>query len=107
MGTGTYGQTHPTVINCGFKPKMVLVYSGNGIYKPDEYTSNGVWEGNPSTFGCPMIGWVENVSLYLFYQTNYRIEWIQKNTGLSWYTNYDAERQNNLSNTTYSWLAIG
>lgn len=27
MGTGTYGQSNPTVINCGFKPKYVYVYN--------------------------------------------------------------------------------
>ena len=27
VGTGTYGQSNPTVINCGFKPKYVYVYN--------------------------------------------------------------------------------
>lgn len=31
MGTGTYGQSNPIVINCGFKPKMMLVFKGYGI----------------------------------------------------------------------------
>lgn len=27
MGTGTYGQSNPTVINCGFKPKRMVVWA--------------------------------------------------------------------------------
>ena len=25
IGTGTYGQNNPTIINCGFKPKLIII----------------------------------------------------------------------------------
>ena len=39
VGTGTYGQSHPTVINCGFKPKMVFIFAANGSLFRNEYVS--------------------------------------------------------------------
>ena len=32
MGTGTYGQSNPTVINCGFKPKMIIIGSTDNAF---------------------------------------------------------------------------
>ena len=33
VGTGTYGQNHPTVINCGFKPRYIIIWGkgANGL----------------------------------------------------------------------------
>lgn len=35
VGTGTYGQSNPTMINCGFKPKYLYVWTDGNI--PDMY----------------------------------------------------------------------
>lgn len=45
VGTGTYGQNNPTVINCGFKPKIVFIYSqtvvDSGVVTSNSTSKNG------------------------------------------------------------------
>ena len=102
MGTGTYGRSNPTVITCGFKPKMVLIYSINA--------SLGQYGNNPFVYCLGMAGWLENV-VHSSEDERYSMEWTQTNTGLSWYTNrydtYGAQYQNNLSGREYRWIAFG
>ena len=40
MGTGTYGQSNPTVITCGFKPKIVLFFCDTTLFETDKIWSN-------------------------------------------------------------------
>nr|DAO69338.1 MAG TPA: hypothetical protein [Caudoviricetes sp.] len=37
MGTGTYGANNPTVINCGFKPKVVYIFAFAYKYRSPDY----------------------------------------------------------------------
>ena len=103
VGTGTHGKSHPVVINCGFKPKIVLIYSINA--------QAGRYGGNPTIYGLAMCGWVKDVVNSSFDAKSYSIKWTQTDTRLSWYTNrddsYGAEFQNNTSGKKYYWLAIG
>ena len=34
VGTGTYGESNPTVINCGFKPKLLMLSAQSQLYFP-------------------------------------------------------------------------
>lgn len=39
MGTGTYGQNNPTIINCGFNPKQIFFYIVAPLISDDGYIS--------------------------------------------------------------------
>lgn len=37
IGTGTYGQNSPTIINCGFKPKLIFISADQKIKKLNQF----------------------------------------------------------------------
>ena len=102
VGNGTSGRNNPTVITCGFKPKIVLIYNINA---PSSQYGN-----NPAVYCLGMAGWLENV-VHSPTDDRYSMEWTQTNTGLSWYTTrddvYAEQYQNNLSGRKYYWIAFG
>ena len=103
VGTGTWGKSHPVVINCGFKPKIVLIYNINA-----QAESHGT---NPAIHGLTMFGWVQDVVNSSLDGMSLSIKWTQTDTGLSWYSNSTdssgAESQNNTSGKKYYWIALG
>lgn len=102
VGNGTSGLNNPTVITCGFKPKIVLIYNINDPV--------GKYGSEPAVYCLGMAGWLENV-VHSTFGDRYSMEWTQTNTGLSWYTNrddvYGPTYQNNLSGREYRWIALG
>lgn len=106
MGTGTYGQSNPTVINCGFKPKMVVFilskFDATTIQNSRSLGSiEFCWGGN-------LTGWIAGVqSLNL---SNYKnLFFSQTDTGLQFYCDGQdsAGDQNNASGQTYYYIAFG
>lgn len=90
-GTGTYGKSNPNTIVCGFEPKLFVVCKENAN---TSYSGGSVWvRGVPTGLGGDTQVSPENLT------------WGED--GLSWYNDYDAERQLNTSDETYYWCAIG
>lgn len=110
VGTGTYGQSHPTVINCGFRPKMVLWYQ-KCMYVSSTMATSG------TIYGAFFAMWADGVvSTYVGNSSAAgmgKMIFSQTDTGLSFYTDFTsqyvnaAQFQNNDYNKTYLWLAIG
>ena len=106
VGTGTYGQSNPTVINCGFKPKMVLFWRG------PQFVQITTMSSEPPVYGINKALWLEGVeeALYSNVTTMY---FTQTSVGLSFYApdpqyvTYHGTYQNNMYNVVYNWLAIG
>ena len=114
IGTGTYGQNHPTVINCGFKPKIVLFYMDKQVVCNPTLASGG----SDFLYGIWYIGWIENIKNSYSSNTGGRwtleIVYTQTEQGLSYYVKMfggesvpTASYQNNVNGYTYLWLAIG
>ena len=40
VGTGTCGASHPTVINCGFKPKIILFFCDTTLISPEKVSES-------------------------------------------------------------------
>lgn len=110
VGTGTYGPENPTVIVCGFRPKMVLFYS-NSYYLFNSAPVNkwGI-KSSIDIYGCNIIGWFEGVdTMTNVYGSTWDVYYTQTDRGLSFYVSgerADEFEQNNISGQTYSWLAI-
>lgn len=102
VGNGKHGKSNPTVITCGFKPKIVFFMSTKN---PNNTSYN-------SPYGATFIGWVYGVARTQM-STSSGMDYVYftaTNTGLSFYTdtsNSPAAKQNNDSNTTYYFVAIG
>ena len=110
MGNGTYGYENPTVIICGFKPKMVLFYSNSySVYSSEPVNQWGV-NSSIAIYGCNIIGWFEGVDIASsIYGSEWNVHYTQTDRGLSFYVSGERVRameQNNTSGQTYSWLAI-
>lgn len=43
VGTGTYGENNPTIINCGFKPKMIIIGTVDTAL-PTDYPYYYLWK---------------------------------------------------------------
>lgn len=102
VGTGTYGPSHPTVIICGFKPKMVLFYLSTST------DTGGTWTSIDYSYAyaAPIVGWLDGVTKAKSGDNNYNV----LDNGLSFYTSAtrnQAKFQNNDDGKTYYWLAIG
>lgn len=110
VGTGTYGYENPTVIVCGFKPKMVLFYSSSYYVRTSEPVNQWGINSSKSIYGCNIIGWFEGVdTMNNAYGSGSYMYYTQTDSGLSFYASGDrvnATEQNNVSGLTYSWLAI-
>ena len=101
VGTGTYGVDNQTVITCGFKPKLVMVF---GDYvNSNRYTGdNGIFWGNS---GFLIISGDIYGYNYFTGQSKAGIEFTD--TGLSLYSTDNANRQLNKTSKTFNWIAVG
>ena len=104
MGTGTYGQSNPTVINCGFKPKVLLVFKEYGIMDSGRSLSNlyGTAENNTDSElfyydGLTRIK-IDSDGEYIFFIT-------ATSNGISYYCQ-DQWKQLNQQFYTYYWFAL-
>lgn len=98
VGTGLYGQSNPTVINCGFKPKILFIYGPNPIYNSAVFGS--------SYIGVNFVGWAEGITdIREGYPSEDMIHFTQLDDGLSFYgVNHS---YNNNEGVTYNYVALG
>ena len=108
VGTGTYGASHPTVITCGFKPKIVMFFS--------EVSTVSAFNKYPNNcYGVPFQGWTEAIQTAESNEGDYRVHYhfTTTETSLSYYItsrydkNLDADHQNNSLGKSYYFVAIG
>lgn len=120
-GTGTYGESNPTVIICGFKPKYVWVM-------PEYRTSTAFFSGSINQKIINMTGSSESTTMLfmdampsdivLSCDTSYNMEIMMKvsftNTGIKFYC-YNGRNGNGANETyqmntrgmTYRYIAFG
>lgn len=120
VGTGTYGKDNPNSISCGFKPKIIKIYScaNTGYYHGnfDYLTERGTLlvDHNLSTIYSAF----SNPSGLGYYDGAVKIEISGSDSGALWYadevkvdpsgdTTDIASIQCNKSDTTYYFVAIG
>lgn len=112
-GTGKFGATSPTVIDCGFKPKFLLCTALTTL----AFSMLDVSSSNRSKFTDTLF-WVEGMSIaYIPAQNGSNkgevpMTITQTDTGISFYVTQGSfqifgNTQLNANNTTYLWLAIG
>lgn len=103
VGTGTYGASHPTVINCGFKPKVVLFIGPEGKTSGEQ----------GYMYGLTFIGWFEGATeVPVSVDSKVRLHFTPTGAGLSFYEDggdgYNGPLfQNNANGGTYKWVALG
>lgn len=101
VGTGTYGANNQTVITCGFKPKLVMVF---GDYVTiSNYTGDiGIFWGNSGFL-------ISSGSIFGYnYFTGRNEAGIEfTDTGLSLYSTDSDDRQLNKASKTFNWIAVG
>lgn len=99
VGTGTYGQSNPTVINCGFKPKMLFIYLLNPTYSTAVLGS--------SYIGVNFVGWAEGITTLksASYPPTDLIHFTQLDDGLSFY-GVDSS-YNNDAGVSYYYVVLG
>ena len=102
VGTGTYGRSNPTVITCGFKPKIVVF-----VFDSAESSTNSNVPGS-SVLGATICGWQYNITTltYGIYPNRKDIHYTQTDSGLLIHAD-EAYAQNNAQRFTYQWVAIG
>ena len=120
VGTGTYGKDNPNIISCGFKPKIIKIYScantGNNHGNFDCLTEIGTLlvDHNLSTIYRAH----SNPAGVGYYDGAVKIEILGSDSGALWYadevkvdptgdTTDIASIQCNKSNITYYFVAIG
>ena len=124
MGTGAYGSSNPTVVNCGFKPKMFLVMENLPSYVDggnSGYLKRGLveYDGNTKDYqkidtGSVMI-FTDQMpnTIQTRFSSNYRyfIHFNFTDNGISYYetgsTYTSGEYQFNYNGRTYIYLAFG
>ena len=96
VGTGTYGSNNPCTLTFDFVPQVIFInpqgnesYRINPITRPIQYIYGLEYQTNSS------------------YQTAFRVSLSYNETTVSWYSTDNASRQQNYSNTTYYYIAIG
>lgn len=105
VGTGTYGESNPTVITCGFKPKMIVFalsrFDATSIQNSESF---GLIE---ACSGGNLIGWIEGVQK--LNAGNYKyLYFSQTDVGLQFYCDANnAAAQNNQASKSYCYIAIG
>lgn len=55
IGTGTYGQNNPTIINCSFKPKQIIIYTIQNFTNYNDYSNQGYVSINGGAFSYKTI----------------------------------------------------
>lgn len=114
MGTGTYEQNNPTVITCGFKPKMVyicLLYTSLGeaevnsanVILLSSYNSESMLFMD--TLTSPFPAYTQRSGTRVL---QYDIYFSFTDNGISFYAN-DAQLQfnNNINRRKYYYIAFG
>lgn len=100
-GTGTIGASNPTTVNCGFKPKMFVIYGYMG--------GRSGYITNPDL--AILIPSVGSNSLQIKASSNTASVTITTSaTGISYYstkTDYSGGEQYNQSGYVYYWVAFG
>ena len=101
VGTGTYGANNQTVITCGFKPKLVMVF-GDYVDISEYSGDSGIFWGNSGFLisGDFVLGYN-----YLTERGEAGIEFT--GTGLSLYSTETPNRQLNTASKTFNWIAVG
>ena len=101
VGTGTYGANNQTVITCGFKPKLVMVF-GDYVSDPKYTGDSGIFWGNSGylILGGSILGYN-----YFTERGEAGIEFTD--TGLSLYSTISDNRQLNTASKTFNWIAVG
>ena len=127
VGTGTYGQNNPTVINCGFRPKMVFIFTPSVVDKSGKnyigknggntqynsslqmYSNNAQQADISETYtnlyalmdnNLPMLIWLTNRS-YGIYDTDYAfLTKIFSDTGILYFVDSYVATSNNVGATT-------
>lgn len=111
VGTGTYGERSPTVINCGFKPKVVFFAISYGkYYQAINYIKYhcDAPSGDVMVYGLQFTGWHEGISVLTSGSYPYTpVNFTATDTGLSFWTTLGVEVQNNKNGVTYYFIAIG
>lgn len=99
VGTGLYGQSNPTVIDCGFKPKILFIYAPNPIHTTTVFGS--------SYFGVNFVGWAEGITdlKVSSYPNESAIHFTQLDDGLSFYGVNSS--YNNNEGVTYCYVVLG
>ena len=101
VGTGAYGANNQTVITCGFKPKLVMVF---GDYvASSRYTGDiGIFWGNSGFL-------ISRGDIFGYnYFTGRGEAGIEfTDTGLSLYSTEIPSRQLNIAFKTFNWIAVG
>ena len=99
VGTGLYGQSNPTVINCGFKPKILFIYCGpNPRYSTQIFGSTYI--------GVNFVGWAEGITaINDGYPIEDLIHFTQLDDGLSFY-GIDHPYNNN-EGVNYNYVVLG
>lgn len=100
VGTGTSGESNPNTLTVGFAPKILIVYSVDGLFGGGAGTDHGWLEG---------FLWTENQIRYKAYEGGY-CPISLTGTTFSWYsTHYQfaIQAQQNIAGSTYYYMAIG
>lgn len=84
VGTNEYGEDHPNTLNFDFKPYFIFLSHGRSYYY---LMLRGVTTPVSDTVYTPVVTWGDS--------------WV------SWYNKNGYGYQNNASNVTYYWVAIG
>ena len=101
VGTGTYGANNQTVITCGFKPKLVMVFG--------DYVDNNRYTGDIGIFWGNSGFLISAGSIFGYnYFTGRNEAGIEfTDTGLSLYSTDSDDRQLNKASETFDWIAVG
>ena len=101
VGTGTYGANNQTVITCGFKPKLVMVF-GDYVRMNDYGGDSGIFWGNSGflILGGSILG-------YNYFTERGEAGIKFTDTGLSLYSTISDNRQLNTASKTFNWIAVG
>lgn len=100
VGTGTYGQNNPIIINCGFRPKMALFYTQIPTYNESSLIR--------SYFGAPVFGWMDGITkVESDYPPDYpyMLSFTPLDNGLSFFGS--SSQYNNVNGITYRYIVFG
>lgn len=97
VGTRTYGQSNPTVINCGFKPKIVFIFLNNETLNAEVVNA---------LYGGVSVFWADGIEK-LYGSNNEVVTYTATSNGLSFYSVVYWWNQNNETGKHYNYIALG
>lgn len=110
VGTGTYEKENPTVILTEFRPKLILIFNGDGKlhYTTSNYSSTAtvfsIFPTDHLSAEWAQIGTKVSDNMYLFLALESTED---GNYQFKMYDAYRATNQANYAGATYRWVAIG